>query len=76
MVFRQSVASIQTHFWPSPEKKPKKVVSRHKGELLPACASSQEWRDLYKQKELDKATSVSKSTNRPIRASTKRERSQ
>jgi len=43
-------------FWPSPEKKPKKVVSRHKGELFPACASSQEWRDVYKQKELDKAT--------------------
>jgi len=44
-------------FWPSPEKKCRKC-ERKLTELFPACASSQEWRNLYKQKELSRSKGI------------------
>ena len=49
-------------FWPSPPKKVslnKKRTSQ--AQLFPACASSQEWRMLYKQKQAEKNKTKSKS---------------
>ena len=61
-------------FWPSPEKKRRKC-DRKLTELFPACASSQEWRNLYKQKELSRSKGRPKA-NIDIGASAKQERSQ
>ena len=61
-------------FWPSPEKKRRKC-DRKLTELFPACASSQEWRNRYKQKELSRSKGRPKA-NIDIGASAKQERSQ
>ena len=52
-----SPAFVKHIFWPSPLKKQKNV----KRELLPACASSLEWRDAFRRKSVKPVAKSKKS---------------